>query len=226
MGAAMGPAMDPEAIRIVTAAVGPLEANCHLILELPSRQAAVIDPGSEPERILKELEGFQVAWILATHAHFDHVGALRAIREKTGAPFLLHPADRELLAYAPDAATLFTGAAIPEPPPPDGPLAHGQRIRLGRVTLEVRHTPGHSPGSVSFILAEPRPVAFTGDTLFAGSAGRTDLPGGSAELLLRSIHRQLLTLPDACRVYPGHGQATTIGAERRTNPFLQGYAGG
>ena len=234
-------------MRVETLAVGPLEANCYLVFDDEGRQAAVIDPGDEPERILQALGPYRVAWMALTHAHFDHVGALKALKEKTGAPFFMHPADREILAYAPDAAQLFTGRPVPQPPEPDGLLTHGQTLRLGPATFEVRHTPGHSPGGVSLVLwvgaGEParegdgagaatsaaRPAllgVFTGDALFAGSIGRTDMPGGDYATLLRSIHRELLTLPDACPVYPGHGPATTVGHERRTNPFLKGYAGG
>lgn len=222
-------------------AVGPLEANCYLVLDNESRSAAVIDPGDEPERILQALGGYRMAWMAITHAHFDHVGALRDLKEKTGAPFFMHPADREILDYAPDAAQLFTGRPVPQPPAPDDLLEHGQTLGLGAAAVEVRHTPGHSPGSVSFVLrgASGEPPAgqgegptasgargtvrgvFTGDALFAGSIGRTDLPGGDHGTLLRSIRQQLLTLPDACLVYPGHGPATTIGQERRTNPFLR-----
>ena len=235
--------MDPAGVRIVTLAVGPLEANCYLVLDEQGRRAAVIDPGDEAERILRALGEFRVEWIAVTHAHFDHVGALKELKERTGAPFFMHPADREILAYAPDAAQLFTGRPVPQPPEPDGLLEHGQTLRLGSATIEVRHTPGHSPGGVSFVLhvtsSDPADGegdeaatsggraallgVFTGDALFAGSIGRTDLPGGDYETLLRSIRRELLTLPDTCPVYPGHGPATTIGQERRANPFLQGY---
>lgn len=229
--------MEARGLRIVTLAVGPLEANAYVLLDPATGTAGIVDPGDEPERLLQALEGYRAAWIVATHGHFDHVGAVRAVKEATGAPFLLHPDDREMLAYASDAARLFTGRPVPEPPEPDGSLSHGQRLALGRGVLEVRHTPGHSPGSVSLVLweAEPAPAGgragqggappaplgvFSGDALFAGSIGRTDMPGGDHETLLRSIRRWLLTLPDDCPVWPGHGPATTVGQERRSNPFL------
>lgn len=234
--------MERRAIEIVGLCVGPLEANCYLLLDREARLAAVVDPGDEPERILRALEGYRVEWIVATHAHFDHVGALRAVKEGTQAPFWMHPADGEILEYAPDAARLFTGRPVPPPPGPDGPLEDGQVLALGDARIEVRHTPGHSPGSVSLVVRALRPGdgvlappeagggerllgVLTGDALFAGSIGRTDLPGGDYETLLRSIRDRLLTLPDPCPVYPGHGPATTIGQERKTNPFLRVHPG-
>ncbi|HEY8426432.1 MAG TPA: MBL fold metallo-hydrolase [Limnochordales bacterium] len=222
--------MSGLALRVLTVAVGMLQANSYVLLDDEGGAAAVIDPGDEPERILQALQGYRVQWIVATHGHFDHVGAVRAVKEATGAPFLVHPGDLELLHYAADAAQLFTGRPVPVPPDPDESLRHGQVLQVGPATLEVRHTPGHSPGSVSLVLRTPvsgslegsvRGV-FTGDALFAGSIGRTDMPGGDHDTLVASIRRWLLVLPDACPVWPGHGPATTIGQERRTNPFLTG----
>lgn len=222
--------MSGLALRVLTVTVGELQANSYLLLDDESRKAVVIDPGDEPERILQALQGYRVQWILATHGHFDHVGAVQAVKEATGAPFAMHPGDLEMLRYASDAAQLFTGRAVPTPPDPDGPLRGGQVLQVGPATLEVRHTPGHSPGSVSLVLRAPGPGSleggvrgvFSGDTLFAGSIGRADMPGGDHETLLASIRRRLLVLPDDCPVWPGHGPATTIGQERRTNPFLAG----
>lgn len=223
-----GPTSSPgiAGIRIVTLPVGPLQANCYLIADDGAGQAIVVDPGAEGERILAAASGLAVARVLLTHGHFDHVGAVAALKEAAGAPVAMHPADGEMLAYASEAAELFTGEPVPSPPPPDEPLEHAQRIVVGRIEIEVRHTPGHSPGSVSLILYGPREsssapdAVFSGDTLFAGSVGRTDLPGGDQAALLRSIRRELLSLGDGCVVYPGHGPATTIGRERATNPWL------
>ena len=223
MGSGQVGSVGPQTLRIVPLPVGALAANCYILIHPAGGQACIIDPGAEPERILQALpRGVQVRYVLVTHAHFDHVGAVAAVRQATGAPFLLHPSDLELLRRAPEAAELYTGQRFPPPPEPDGLLAHGQRLLLGELAIEVRHTPGHSPGSVSlWVPAEP-PVVFTGDALFAGSIGRTDLPGGDHRQLVEAIRRELLSLEDRTVVYPGHGPTTTVGQERRTNPFLAG----
>lgn len=210
-------------MKVLTLAVGPVQANCYLVGDPASGSAAIIDPGDEAERILRELPAqWKVSWILVTHAHFDHVGAVGALKARTGAPFLMHPADLELLRQAPETSRLFLGQPMAPPPEPDAPLAHGQRLELGALTMEVRHTPGHSPGSVSLVVWGEPPAVFSGDALFAGSIGRTDLPQANHSELLASIRRELLVLEDRTLVYPGHGPTTTIGHERRTNPFLQG----
>lgn len=212
-----------NAVRVIPLAVGPLGANCYILVHPPSGEACVIDPGDEGARILQELpREVRVRYVIATHAHFDHVGAVAEVRKATGAPFLLHPQDMELLRQAPQAAERWLGFRPTPPPEPDGLLGHGQRLQVGGLFLEVRHTPGHSPGSVSLWVEGEPGLVFTGDALFAGSIGRTDLPGGDLDQLLASIRGQLLSLPDAVVVYPGHGPTTTIGHERRTNPFLVG----
>ena len=209
--------------RVVTLPVGPLQANCYLLLHPDSGEACLIDPGAEEQRILAAIpRGVRVRYVVATHAHFDHVGAVAPVRAAVGAPFLLHPADLELLRQAPDAAELYTGQRVPAPPEPDGLLAHGRQLALGPLVVEVRHTPGHSPGSVSLYVQGQAEAVFSGDALFAGSIGRTDLPGGDLDQLLGSIRRELLSLADAAVVYPGHGPTSTVGHERRTNPFLTG----
>ena len=183
--------------------VGLYQANCYILASKGSREGVVIDPGAEAPRILAEIEGegIRVRSILLTHGHMDHTGAADEVRRSTGAPVLIHPLDAPMAGLS-----------------PDGSLEDGQAIRVGSYTLTVLHTPGHSPGGVC--LAAPG-VVFTGDALFAGSVGRTDFPGGSHELLIRGVAEKVFPLGDDRRVYPGHGPATTVGRERRTNPFFQ-----
>jgi glyoxylase-like metal-dependent hydrolase (beta-lactamase superfamily II) len=201
--------------------VGPVQANCYLFGDEAAGELFVIDPGDEPERILAALRrhGGRVVAIVNTHGHFDHVMGVEAVRRATGAPFWIHDAEREVLEQGPARAKAIFGVEVPPSPVPDRWLRDGDRLRVGSLDLTVRHTPGHSPGGVC-LLGEG--LAFVGDTLFAGSIGRTDLPGASTEALLESIARVLLPLPDDTVCYPGHGPATTIGDERRSNPFLQG----
>jgi hydroxyacylglutathione hydrolase len=179
----------------------------------------LIDPGEETDKFLaaaRERER-RITAIWLTHAHLDHILGVAEIRATTGAPISLHPADRKLYDELPQQG-LWAGLRLAAPPPPDAPLAHGQRLRTGGIELQVRHAPGHSPGHVCFVAPG---AVLCGDVLFAGSIGRSDLPGGDHATLLASIRRELLSLPDATLVYPGHGPATTIGAERATNPFLR-----
>ena len=209
-------------MRIIAIENGPFLENCYLVAEPNSTDAVIVDPGDEPEQFLAaaESEGLTIVAIWLTHAHLDHVTGVAAIKEATGAPIYLHPADRPLYDGLPEQGRWF-GLDVAAPPPPDHPLAHGGTLELGRTTFRVRHTPGHSPGSVCFVGPD---LVIGGDVLFQGSIGRTDLPGGSHERLIRSIAEELLVLPDATVVYPGHGPETTIGRERRTNPFLAGSA--
>jgi len=197
---------------------GTFVQNCYLVYPHGSTEAAIVDPGEEADRILAEAtkRGLRITAIWLTHAHIDHVMGIAAIREATGAPIYLHPADRPLYDNAP-AQGLWFGVALSRLPPPDVELHHGDRLKLGDIALEVRHVPGHSPGHV--VLVAPGAV-LGGDVLFAGSIGRTDLPGGDHEALLAGIRRELLTLPDETIVYSGHGPPTTIGEERKSNPFL------
>jgi glyoxylase-like metal-dependent hydrolase (beta-lactamase superfamily II) len=186
----------------------------------------VIDPGDEAERILSRLEGRDVAAILLTHAHLDHIGAVAAIARETGAPVHLHPGDRFLYDAASEHARMF-GLTVEAPPIPDVELEDGDELVFGdasgrdRIELTVRHTPGHSPGHVVFI---GDGAVFVGDCVFAGSIGRTDLPGGDTATLLSSIRRCILSLPPDTVLYPGHMGPTTVAAEAQTNPFL--VAGG
>jgi hydroxyacylglutathione hydrolase len=201
--------------------VGLFQENCWIIGSRRRGEACVVDPGDEPQEILALARdmGVSITRIVASHAHLDHIMAARAIQEATGAPFLLHGGDCEIAANMPLAAQLWLGRAVPPPPEPEALLRDGDDLEVVGVTLRVLHTPGHTPGSVSLYAPEAR-LLFSGDTLFRGSIGRTDLPGGDYEQLIRSITGRLMALPDETRVLPGHMQETTIGTERATNPFV------
>ena len=198
--------------------VGPLQENCYLLSDDDTNQAVLIDPGDEAERLLAALSGFELTAIWLTHAHFDHVGALAAVHRRFHVPVYLHPNDLGLFEHAAESAAVF-GFVLEQPRLTAEPLEPGQKLLLGRHTATCLFTPGHAPGHMAFYLPE-QDMVFAGDALFQGSVGRTDLPGGDAEQLLASIRRELLSLPDSTRVLPGHGPETTVGAERRTNPFL------
>lgn len=204
---------------IQTFVVGPLQSNSYLVVDERSRQAAVIDPGMESESVLEAVrrEGLRVESVIITHGHFDHVFSSAAFKAETDAQVIIHPDDVPLLLEMPETARFF-GFKAPPPPQPDRLVREGDVIKVGELALRVLETPGHTPGGISLCLDD---AVFVGDTLFAGSVGRTDLRGGSLDALLRSIRTRLLTLPDWTVVYPGHGAATSIGAERRDNPFLQ-----
>jgi glyoxylase-like metal-dependent hydrolase (beta-lactamase superfamily II) len=203
-------------VKIETFVVGVLQNNCYLIADEVSGRTAAIDPGleSEPLREAVGAAGLDLACLILTHAHFDHVAGCGLF---PGVPIVMHPDDLPLLQRAPETARLF-GYTIEAPPAPTRLVREGDSIALGGVRLQVLETPGHTPGGISLVAGD---AVFVGDTLFAGSIGRTDLAGGSYETLLRSIRAKLLPLPDATVVYPGHGPATTIGQERRDNPFLR-----
>jgi hydroxyacylglutathione hydrolase len=198
--------------------LGSLENNTYLIVCVATRETAVVDVGFEPEAVIDAVRAADlgVRYLLNTHAHYDHVAGMRAVQDSVGGEYWLHPADRPLLERLTEQ-----GAAFGFPPayPPAGvhDLADGQRLPLGEEALEVIHTPGHSPGGVCFRWQN---WVWVGDTLFAGSVGRTDLPGGSFEDLDRAIRTRLYPLGDALDVFPGHGAATTLGRERRDNPFV------
>lgn len=200
--------------------VGPLESNSYLVVDEAAREAALLDPGMESEPVADVLarEHLTVTSIINTHGHFDHVFGNAYFKAKTGAPLLMHRADLDLVKRLEEQSLYFGFRATPSPSP-DRFLEEGDEVRVGGVRLRVLHTPGHSPGGICLVTDG---AAFVGDTLFAGSIGRTDLPGGSAEELLTSIREKLLALPDETVLYPGHGPATTIGHERRHNPFLTG----
>ncbi len=211
---------------IRTLIVGPIQCNCCILGCEATREALVIDPGDEVERILKALEkeNLVLKAIFHTHAHLDHVGASAALARATGAPILLHEADLPLWEHVPEQAAAF-GFRAPSMAPVDRYLQDGESVSWGRDTGVVLHTPGHTPGSISlYVAAEAR--LFSGDTLFAGSIGRTDLWMGDERAILRSIRERILTLPDETIVVPGHGPATSIGEERRSNPFVADDQGG
>lgn len=204
--------------------VGPLGVNCYILGDEHTRQAVVIDPGGNPREILKTIEkrALKIIAIVNTHAHFDHVLALTEVRAATGAPFLLHAGEAQILASAQMSGAMF-GMAMRQPAPPDRLLNDGDTIPVGALTLKVLHTPGHTPGGIC-LLFDNRVIV--GDTLFQSGIGRTDFPGGDYATLMTSIRDKLLTLPDETIVYPGHGAATTIGEERQLNPFLRPFATG
>jgi len=208
-------------MKIVPIPNGVFAENCYLIVDEQAKQCAVLDPGEEAGLILHKIEetGSTLAGIWLTHAHLDHVVGVARVAEDTGVPVWLHPGDRPLYDAVPQQAGAFGLAPPPDLPAPNREMVHGEHLTVGQLRFEIRHAPGHSPGSVCLI---GHGVAFSGDVLFAGSIGRTDLPGGDFETLISSIERELLSLPDDTIVYSGHGPETTIGRERRTNPFLTG----
>lgn len=206
--------------------VGPIQANCVLLGDRAAGALAVVDPGDEAERILERAErcGVRPTMVLHTHGHLDHAGGTAELvrRLGPGTPVGLHRDELELYRNLEVQARMF-GLEVESPPEPDLWLDHGMTIPLGGLELEVRHTPGHSPGGVVLVVSGAKEkVVVAGDVLFAGSIGRTDLWGGSFEMLSRSIREQLYTLPDDTRVVCGHGPDTTIGRERATNPFVSG----
>ena len=205
-------------MRVVAIPNGRFAENCYLILDDRGGECAIVDPGEEAGLIAHKLaaSGARPVGIWLTHAHVDHVLGVARLKADTGAPVWLHPADRLLYDHVPEQAAAFGFRAEPLPAP-DRALAGGDVLRVGGLAFRVRHAPGHSPGSVVF---EGHGAAFTGDVLFKGSIGRTDLPGGDFDTLLQSIARELLPLPDSTIVYSGHGPETTVGHERRANPFL------
>ncbi len=206
--------------------VGPIQANCVLVGDREAGVVAVIDPGGEAERIHDRVtkSGLRPAMILHTHGHLDHAGGTADLARRigSGVPIGLHRDELDLYRGLSMQARMF-GLEVENPPEPSLWLEHGQLVDLGRLTLEVRHTPGHSPGGVAFVISgAPEPTAVVGDVLFAGSIGRTDLFGGSFPVLERSIREQLYSLPDDTRIITGHGPDTTVGRERTTNPFVRG----
>ena len=203
--------------------VGPLGTNAFVLGCAESHDGAIVDPGDEGRRLvlLAQTLGLRVSKVLITHGHVDHVGAVGDVKKLTGAQVWMHPADLPLYESCVLQAQMF-GIRATDPPPLDGQLSDGQVLDIGQLRVQVIATPGHSQGSVSFYLAA-QGVLLAGDTLFQGGIGRTDLPGGSMKQLMQSIHSRLLTLPEDTRVLSGHGPATTVGAELRSNPFVREY---
>jgi len=206
--------------------VGPLACNCTILGDEGSREAIVIDPGEDVSRIAKRLneQGLKLKQILVTHGHIDHVGGALKLKRLTGAPIFMNERDLPQLDMMEEQAR-WLGVRAPETAPPDEGLAEGQVVGLEHYPAQVLHTPGHTQGSVCLHFA-PLKLLIAGDTLFAGSIGRTDFPGGNFEQIMASLRTRVLALPDVTRVFPGYGPLTTSGEEREGNPFLQGEAGG
>jgi glyoxylase-like metal-dependent hydrolase (beta-lactamase superfamily II) len=207
-------------LEVVSLPNGQLSQNCYLVADRRTREAVIIDPGEEPAMFLAELDtrawALRAIWL--THAHVDHIIGVGAVKRATGVPIHLHPLDRRIYDALPQFGA-WLGKELEPPPPPDVALEAGGRLGVGGFEFEVRFTPGHSPGSVSFA---GNGMVFGGDVLFSGSVGRTDLPGGDFATLMSTIHSQFLSLPDSTVVHSGHGPDTTIGIERLTNPFITG----
>ncbi len=198
--------------------VGMIQANCYILGDEDTREAVVIDPGGDVPVIVRHLEarGLETVAIVATHGHFDHVEGLAPLKRQTGAPILAHRGDLALIQGMKGQGLLF-GVNVEAAPDPDRFLEDGDEIGFGSHGIKVIHTPGHSPGSVSLLTGNQ---VFVGDLLFAGSIGRTDLQGGDYDTLIRSVRTRIFTLPDDTVVHPGHGPATTVGTEKRSNPFF------
>ena len=200
--------------------VGPFASNCYIVGSESSKLGIIIDPGAEAKLILKTVNnlGLTISLIVVTHMHFDHVGALTPVKEGTGAKFTLHEAEAEAgLGVFSRMLSSMTGGSFSQLPKPDRLLKDGDTIGIDGLHFTVLYTPGHSPGGISLYGHE---IVFTGDALFNYGIGRTDFPGCSYDQLMESIQNKLMTLPDETIVYPGHGPSTTIGKERRGNPFL------
>ena len=201
--------------------LGPLQANCFLVGCEKTRKAAVIDPGGDVDRILPAIEedALTLTAIINTHGHFDHVGGNKALKAATGADLMIHALDAPMLASLAQTAAAW-GLKADDSPEPDRLLKDGDRIEMGDITFKVIHTPGHSPGGIC-LYAQEQKALFSGDTLFAGSIGRSDLPGGDHDTLIASIQTKLFALDEETQVYNGHMTPTTIGQEKRYNPFCR-----
>ena len=207
-------------LEVVSLPNGQFAENCYLVADRGSREAVIIDPGEEPSMFLAELDtrAWSLRGIWLTHAHIDHIMGVGEVHARTGAPIHLHPLDRPIYDALPQYGS-WIAMKLERPPAPHHDLRPGEALKVGRFAFTVRFSPGHSPGSVSFL---GEGMIFGGDVLFNGSVGRTDLPGGDTATLMSTIQSQFLTLPDTTVVHSGHGPDTTIGVERLTNPFLTG----
>ncbi len=216
---AIGGEMDATELMVRNVVVGLFRENCYIVGSRRTGEAICVDPGDEPAEILALARdmGVRITRIVCTHAHLDHIMAVRAVKEATGAPFLLHADDLDLAGQLPLVARAWLGSEVPPAPAPDYLVRDGDDFEIAGVSLTALHTPGHTQGS---ICVHGGGMLFSGDTLFRGSIGRTDLPGGDHEQLMRSITERLLDLPDDTIVLPGHMQETTIGAERGDNPWV------
>lgn len=205
-------------MKIVTLPVGSIEANCYLIYDETSNEALIIDPGAQGQLIMNKVDelGLKVKYIVNTHGHGDHIGANQYVKDTTGAVLLVHEEDGPMLTDPGKNLSSMMGLSINKPTP-DRLLQEGDSIQVGSLSFTFIHTPGHTPGGICMI---GHGVCFSGDTLFDGSVGRSDFPGGSHDQLINSIKNKLLTLPMTTMVYPGHGNPTTIGREMKSNPFL------
>jgi len=200
--------------------VGPIQANCYILGCERTKEAAVIDPGDDVDQILTALakDELHLVYIINTHGHFDHTGANKPLKDATGAELLIHRADSPMITQQGRGAAAW-GMSIENSPPADRYIEEGDTITFGDITLTVIHTPGHSPGGISLVTDK---IVFVGDTLFAGSIGRTDLPGGDYEGLLEGVRTKIFPLGDDVVVYPGHGPQTTVGQEKQYTPFFAG----
>ena len=198
--------------------VGPIQSNCYILGCERTKQAAVIDPGGDVDKILMALakDNFRCVYIINTHGHFDHSGENKRLKEVTGAQLIIHRADAPMIVQQGAHGGMW-GMEVENSPPPDRTVEEGEFITFGDISLKVLHTPGHSAGGISLVADK---MAFVGDTLFAGSIGRTDFPGGDYEGLLRNVREKIFILGDDVVIYPGHGPKTTVARERRTNPFF------
>jgi hydroxyacylglutathione hydrolase len=198
--------------------VGPIQANCYILGCERTKEAAVIDPGGDVDKILMTLakDKLRVGYIINTHGHFDHTGDNKRLKEVTGAKLVIHRADAPMILHQGSNGSMW-GMEVEDSPPPDSYVEERDVITFGDISLQVLHTPGHSPGGISLLSDK---MVFVGDTLFAGSIGRTDLPGGDYETLIRSVKEKIFPLGDDVVIYPGHGPKTTVGRERRSNPFF------
>lgn len=205
-------------VYVETVVVGRFKENTYLLRHQDSREVVLIDPGAEPTRLIQIIEekGWQPAAVLATHGHLDHFGAVQALKDRYNVPFYLNEAEMDNLLAAPLRASMY-GVEPPRVPKVDRWLVGGERLYLADLRIHVMHTPGHTPGSMSFAVEG---VVFSGDTLFCGAVGRTDFPGGDYDHLVHSINERIWALGDDTLVLPGHGRHTTVGAERRQNPYL------